>query len=432
MVRLISLVTDLVPPRYRFGRWQRLLQWMRPTCRPAAVARVGSSAARVSQPVRGTARDSIRCLIVAGSLNVGGIETVVARLASRLPEHGFAVDVAYTVGGELANELARAGHSVRQVRPQDLGEVVRDADYDVIQLHRIERDLLAALEPFASRTVSVFHAIEAYLNGRQWRQLSNFVAASAPSIAVSQAVEAFFRSKLGDVPIDVVVNGVAPSHGPRVSRRDARIRLAEAAQVSVDDGDVLAVALQRYSDQKNAAGVVDAFLSAAERDHRLRLIVAGNVDSWLEFRRADLVRRRHRFANRVHLLDDSDAAVVFAAGDVFVLDSFAEGGPIVAVEALRHGLPVVLSQVGFARTLLKDDPRLGIVVPAAGHGRVGRSARLERYRRHQSNRREFANALLSVVARGPLPEDVQIPHEFTEDSMVASHARLLREVATGR
>lgn len=445
VLQALTIITDVIPPRYRFGHWRRAMDVLRLPgglpCVPrdgaaaeiaagAEAARSDASAAPRDADLRRLAVSDTTCMIVAGALDSGGVETVVAALALGLPAHGIEVEVVCTAGGRCADEIRAQGARVSLVPNEMLAEHVRRSNPDVIQVHRLEPDLLAALAPYARRSVMVFHAMEAYLSRRVWLALTEFTADAGPSIAVSAAVRDFFIARLGSRDVHVVVNGVPGTTSRlRPSRVAAREKVSAAVGSRIADDDVLVLGLQRYSDQKNAAGLVDAFLLAAQADPRLRLIIAGAPESWLEVRRADAVRRWHPLGHRVHLLADSDPDALLAGADLFALDSFAEGGPMVALEAVAMGVPVVLSDVGFAAQLIAADARMGEVVPRASRDVSHWAVARERRRWHQSNRTIFAEALNRQAERSSRPR-AALPEAFALETMLSAHARVLREVAS--
>lgn len=426
-LRSLTLVTDLLPPRVRFGHWNTLLRQLAfadglPSVDPGEQLWESAPA-----PVHASQTD-LSCLIVAGALDTGGVETVVATLAEGLPAHGIAAEVACSDEGRISQWLRDRGVRVTRVPTEELAGFVDARQPDAIQLHRIDRNMLTALMPVAPRTIPVFHAMESYLDEATWSALGAFARASAACIAVSPSVADFFAARI-TTTADIVVNGVASPIGDlNVRHENERRRLAAAIGVPFAADDIVVVALQRFSDQKNAAGLVDAFLLAAASDSRLRLVMAGAPSSWLEVRRADILRKTHPAGRRVHFLGDSDPAALLVGGDMFALDSFAEGGPVSAVEAVACGLPVVLSDVGFARELVAAAAVPGRVVRRANDTLTQASYAAERRRRHQSNREEFAAALLELADTEPRQAS-GAPDRFTLPTMVASHARALRVAA---
>lgn len=424
----LTAITDAIPPRIRFGRWNAVMN-------RCLAFEGGLPSIPATEPLwQESARSSLhpatdmKCLIVAGALDTGGVETVVAALAEGLPELGIRTEVVCSEEGRVSKRLKERGAIVTRLSGEGLARYVEDSCPDVIQLHRIDPSMCISLRAWASRTVSVFHAMESYLDKASWTAFSDFERRGPGSIAVSESVADFFAPRLSRLPT-IVPNGVPdPVHNIADRHESERTSLARALGTNFATSDIIVVALQRFSDQKNAAGLVDAFLLAAEVNSHLRLVMAGHPNSWLEVRRADAARRSHPLGRRVHLLGDSDPAPLLLGGDVYALDSFAEGGPVSAVEAAACGLPLVLSDVGFARQLVQTSGVSGRVVPRANANMSQASIASERRRRHQSNRHAFAHALLEV-ASSPARTSARVPDGFTLQSMVAGHAQVLREVS---
>ncbi|WP_175415778.1 glycosyltransferase [Acidipropionibacterium jensenii] len=428
----LTALTDALPARLRFGHWQSVLALTRPADDLPAVPRPPGPPsdgrdAPSPDPVPHQSWGP-SCMLVAGELDGGGVEQVVATLALGLPGEGFEVEVVTSRSGRVGAELVAAGVTVTVCDTEGLADLIAGRHPDVIELHRPDPGLVSAVAASQRPVIPVFHAVESYLDSGARATLAALSGSAPACIAVSSGVARYFSGLAEGARISVVVNGVAPdgvAHAP--DRVGARTVLGETIGSPILDEDILVVALQRYSDQKNPAGLVDAFLVAAEKDPRMRLVVAGSPDNWLEYRRADLLRRRSALGERVHLLGDSDPATILAAGDVYALDSFAEGGPLSAVEAALHGLPLVLSDVGFARDLVGREGVVGEVVdgPCPGFGQAD-LARVRR-RLHQPNRRLFADALVRAPGRGR-GRSGQVQEPFTERAMVAGHAGVLRSV----
>jgi glycosyltransferase involved in cell wall biosynthesis len=425
----LTAITDVLPAGVRFGHWQRVLSALAIRNGLASIPRsplelVEREATPTPQP-----EQDLRCLVVAGSLDGGGVETVVATLARGLPAHGIATEVVCTTEGRTSSELRLAGIRVTRASASELSELVDHRNPDVVQLHRPERQFAAALLSSGAPVVPVFHAMESYLNTPTWAALTALAARSPVCVAVSEGVKTFFEHRLRVQGIQVVVNGVPDlPTGSAWERGAARRAVGRAVGAEIAEDDLLVVALQRFSDQKNAAGLVDAFLAAVTAEPRLRLVLAGSPDNWLEVRRADLLRRASPLGGRVHLLADSNPWVVLRAGDVYALDSFAEGGPLSAVEAVMCGLPVVLSNVGFARDLVASAGVQGLVVNRANADYSQLAIAAQRRRRHQSNRDEFGDAL-AAAAQYPRSAGGTVPPSFTEAAMVLGHATALRAAA---
>jgi len=120
----------------------------------------------------------------------------------------------------------------------------------------------------------------------------------------------------------------------------------------------------RLSREKGPDVMLDALAHLAARDpddgFQATFIGEGRLRSELEETASGLdVRGRVRFLGRV-----PDAAEVLPAFDVLVLSSRTEGTPIVALEGMMAGVPLVATQVGGVPDLLGSDAAL-LVPPEA-------------------------------------------------------------------
>lgn len=114
------------------------------------------------------------------------------------------------------------------------------------------------------------------------------------------------------------------------------------------------VCVGRLSPEKGQAGLLEAFaeLRGRHRDLELRLVGSGPDRQALEALAADLgVSDRITFLGR---LTETDTLAEIARSDILVLPSFMEGLPIVLMEAMALGVPVVASRVAGIPELVAD------------------------------------------------------------------------------
>lgn len=435
----VAAAVDLVPPRIRFGHLQDVLALLRvrgglpSITAPASLLRPSARPThpRPTNQLEGLSEHPVHCVLVAGALDTGGIEAVVATVAEGMTRHGVATEVVCSSPGRMAERLQGRGIEVVQVPSgRQLVEYIRTRRPDVVELHRVDRDLVRAVRESGVATVPVFHAIETYLDKASWSEIGQLLATQRVAIAVSASVRDFVgvMAPAPGTTVHVIVNGSRPpSRALGADRSEARRRVGDALGLELRE-DRVVVSLARFSDQKNIPGLVDAFLQAVEQEPRLRLIVAGEPQNWLEVRRADVLRRGHPLGHRVHLLGTSDPELLLQAADVFALNSLAEGGPLAAVEAAAHGLPLVLSDVGFARQLVSCEEVRGVVVDRASREMTPGSLSRARRRHHQGTRMELSRAILQMSSLDPMRAGV-IPEMFAEGTMVAAHASVLRSAA---
>ncbi len=445
----LILLTDLLPPRVRYGYVHRFTRtaFLRPlpALRALPVEPVDSGAGEgPAGPVDAQSPSGapVRCLLVADSLDIGGIGTVIEMLATGLAEHGVDPVVLCPEDGARAARLRSAGIEVLIAADTATArEAILRARPDVIQLHsappQLERAALDSPHPL----IPVMHNTEIHFTRARWARFASLMARSVHAVAVSETVGAFHRRRIGDgTPVTVVPNGspAVPTPTP-AQRRRARAALSEAVGAPIGD-DVVFVCLARYDAQKNTAGLIAAFATAIERGVApVRLVWAGDPSDAAEVRRADALRRCSPAADRIHLLGNSDAQALLAAADAFVLDSFFEGWPMAATEAAAIGLPLVLSDVGGARELVARDPARSVLVPnATGAADLVSDARVRTARRRSAAQpnAEALGAAVAGIAATVLAERAGAARAAADDpdrggvqAMRAAHAAVIRDAA---
>lgn len=433
---VVTGATGILPPRLRYGYVHRITRVLLGTPLPAL--RALDAAPRSTSAARVTRAGELTCVIGVGALDIGGIGSVVELLAARLPARGITPAVVCLGAGARAQRIRDLGIEVRSV--SDRASALRafnELRPNVIQLHGAPAFLEAAAMASGAPLVPVLHNTEIHYSPARWRRFSQLVGESSSAVAVSELVRTFHAAHVPEPlrsRITVIPNAAPGRRAPNTQqRRVARDRLEATVGGQFRD-DVVFVCLARYDAQKNIAGTVASFLSCVGAGVPAQLVIAGEPSDWVEYRRADAIRRGSRDAHRVHLLATSDARTLLSAADAFVLNSFFEGWPVAATEAWSAGLPLILSDVGGARELVARDPgRCVLIANASGAPSTVTDQRVERARwraTHQRNSSEFGDAIQYVVDRVHCERAVPVaPLEASDgvDAMVDAHARLLRD-----
>ncbi|MGN6246087.1 MAG: glycosyltransferase family 4 protein [Motilibacteraceae bacterium] len=400
-----------------------------------------STAAPSARVARAEHPDALRCALVTSHLDVGGMDEMVAFLARRLPEHGVAVRVLHCpdeltrhvgVRTRLARELVAEGVQVFTLDAPALDRWLDQWRPDVVSAHGAPDWVLRSAAARDVPVVETLHGMHSLLGeepaatAARGRLLAAVVGVSElVSEGYLRADPAFDRAQVHTVP-----NGV------RIDTADVVPRAVARAALGLDD-QPLAVSLARHCQQKNSYALVDTFDEVAALVPGAHLVVAGRSDDPSYTAQLLALRERLPARDRIHLRDHCPhPALLLAAADLFVLDSFFEGWSLASMEALTAGTPVVLSDVGGAREQVGEDGRRGTVVanplgdPTSVSWEAMGSAKFIR----QRNRNELVQALHGMLVdrdewRSRAPELRQEARSlFDADRCVAAHARVLQSV----
>ena len=310
-----------------------------------------------------------RVVHILSSFGIGGQERVAFDLAVsqlRAGCHVTALSLAPPPDGPLAGELRAAGIAVDRVaRPRpglDPMLILRLARW--MRRHRIElvhthnRMALIYGAPAARLArARVVHTKHGNNPKGGTRLLAGNLAARCVDafVAVSPETAAFARkrSEVDERRLLVIPNGIELGRfHPAPAARD-RVR----RELGIAAGAWVIGTVGRVAVEKNQALLLRA--AAPLLGQNTRLVIAG--DGPLLPVVSELARSL-RIADFVHLLGArSDVPDVLNALDTFVLSSDTEGLPLVVLEAMATGVPVLSTRVGGVPTVL-DDGETGFLV----------------------------------------------------------------------
>lgn len=126
----------------------------------------------------------------------------------------------------------------------------------------------------------------------------------------------------------------------------------EPAQARPADGTVSLLFVGRLAPVKGLRVLLDALATARKTHPGLRLTIVGDGED-----RAHLEALAKPMGDAVHFtgyLSQDEVAETMAAADAFVLPSFAEGLPVVLMEALAAGKPAIAPRVAGVAELIED------------------------------------------------------------------------------
>lgn len=316
----------------------------------------------------------LRVLQVLPDFLGGGAERMVMNLVSAMDHRAFDVEVVGFISDgtdRIEKELAPSGvrgHSFDKGVGFDPRTFPRfDRLYARFRPHVVHTHLHVlryVLPSIAMRreTKPVVHTIhniaerEGDVFARLLQRLvfDRVVKPVASSNAVARTARRYYRLD----GVTVIPNGI-PLSQFRDAAGDPAARARWRDRHGFSPGDLLLACVGRLDPVKNHAALIEAFAVVAASLRSAHLVLAG--DGQLRQRLGSLARRAG-VGERVHFLGvRRDVAEVLAASDVFVMASDWEGGPLVAIEAMAAGLPVVATSVGWIPELVQNG-RAGFVV----------------------------------------------------------------------
>jgi glycosyltransferase involved in cell wall biosynthesis len=320
----------------------------------------------------------MRVLHIQKSTGIGGSERHLVQLLRGLKASGMTVRMCVLAAGkyrrfvhaleeaDITTTKIAAGPHVNPVLPFKLIREIREFAPDLVHTHLIHGDLYGQLAAQVAGVpaVSSVHSVHDFYRREPYRSALRAAHRRARrTIAISDHVAQFIREaripRLEDA-VQVIPHGV-DVHGPVSERRRDRSRTA----LKLGRADIAVGIASRLIPGKGHALLLDAFARAAERDPRLRLLIAG--DGPLRSPLEGYAGRRIQ-AGRVHFLGFVDDIESFMnACDFLVfptLPELGEGFGLAALEAMAAGRPVVATAVASVPEIVVHEETGLLIEPA--------------------------------------------------------------------
>lgn len=330
--------------------------------------------------MRGDGSGKPRLVHIISNLAVGGAEELILRLLTELRDRFEVSVVCIRATGPLAPEFEAAGIPLTLIRFKNrwspiglwrLARFLRGMRADIVQTHKYGANISgiagARLAGVPVR-ISTVHAMQHWRLGRRVHVDRALIPWRDAVVCVSESVRGEYLSETACPPdaCRVVYNGVDLTRFEQPSRREAiRDELGIPRDVPVVGNVARLVPLKNHRAFLHMA----AAIRARRPETRFLVVGEGPLRGDLEAEAGSL-----GLAGVVHFTGSRrDVPDLLGAMDCFLLTSRLEGFGLVVVEAMAAGVPVVASDLGSLREILRP-PEAGLVFPAgdveAGANRV--------------------------------------------------------------
>ncbi len=294
----------------------------------------------------------------------GGAQTVCYELAKQLHQKGLHVEVACPSHGPLAEKLREEGITVRPINSlrrriaplQDLitflalWRLMRTERYSIVHCHSTKAGILGRLAAKLAGVPHIYftaHGWGFYNREEYWWAEKLVVLLERIAARVSTAIicvserdrrEALARRIAHQEKIVVIRNGIMWDH--------ADDKASHTPTQAVADSGVVCGMVSRLAYPKDPLLFLEIAAAVKQSGVKAKFFLIGDGPLKQDCQRLIDTRGIRGEVSIMSAENSTEARKYYKAFDVFVLISRFEGLPVVIIEAMFAGLPVLASRVG--------------------------------------------------------------------------------------
>lgn len=307
--------------------------------------------------------EKIRILIETPSLDAGGMEEAIHGIATHLDPALFSpIVVCIERGGRIADQLRRKGVPVEILgdsKERAYVEILRRYQIDLVNSHFSFFGSRVA-QSYGIPVVTVLHSLYSWHSGSildEFRETDQYVS---KYVAVSKQVASFFEYRFNIEPnrIKIIPGGIdlgkyENQEMPKeVNRQD----------LGFDEEDFIFLHVGAISPAKMQNLLMAGMKEIAKKHPKIKLLSLGSI---LDEDYSSFIRKKYEELGLEKCLKFigwvGNPTPYYRIADAFLLPSLIEGWGIATLEAMHHGLPLILTKVGGAEELIENQD-IGILI----------------------------------------------------------------------
>lgn len=318
----------------------------------------------------------MKILHVITGLDVGGAETALYRLATRMDPAAFQSRVVSLIRpGAMGDRLTDAGIPVDTLDMQrgvpspaglwKLVRLIRKWRPDVVQTWLYHADLAGLVAtrlafPLGKGPKMAWNIRCSFMALDEYRRMTGFTLKACtalsglPDMVLTNSREAKrFHKKLGYAPkrFEVIPNGFDTD----ALKPDAAARREVRDELSISQDAIVIGHVARFDPMKDHRTFITAAAGVAALNKTATFVLVGRGVDYDNLDLAAWMREAGLPADRVRLLGErDDVSRIMAAMDIHVSSSTGESFPNVVGEAMACGVPCLVTNVGDSALLVGD------------------------------------------------------------------------------
>ncbi|MCD4821008.1 MAG: glycosyltransferase, partial [Methanococcoides sp.] len=307
----------------------------------------------------------LNVLIETKSLDKGGLEQVIFDLATNIDKNSYEIFIAcIDKAGHIAEKCRKNGIPVFLINNDEkrYEEIIKEHNIDLINSHYSNFGVNVASK-LSIPIISVIHNNYVWLDSTELSEFREVDNCINKYIAVSKNVSRYSRHhfEIDAKKIEIIPNGLNIERYNKLSKDTLKTR----TDFGVNNDDYIFLHVAACQGAKGHNLLISAMKDLVVKYPKIKIISVGHT---LDFNYCNTIKERIKDEKLEEniifkgFVSEHDLINIYQISDAFLLPSLFEGWSISMMEAMYFGLPLILTDVGASRDIIKDND-IGMIIP---------------------------------------------------------------------
>lgn len=345
----------------------------------------------------------IRLMQITHDLAIGGLQQVVVNLCRSLNRDVFDISVLCLRDlGCFVEDVRAMGIPVYNLPPHGcrtdylscakVGKILREHKIEIIHTHNTQPFIDGTIGALMAGVKTIIHTDHArhFPDKRRYmiaERMASYFAYKVVGVSEHTTDNLIKYERIPAAKLTTIHNGI---DGSRFNIRINKAVKKKALGISSRGGPIIGLGV-RLSEQKGITYLLKALVEVKKTFPNISLVIAGDGPVEQDLKREALTLNLQK--NVLFLGPRQDIPEILKLLDLYVLPSLWEGMPLVLLEAMAAGCPVLATDVGGVSSVIKHGTNGSIVKPRDPQMLAGEMVRLLS---NDSIRRGYAGSGLKI------------------------------------
>lgn len=290
-------------------------------------------------------------------MDKGGLEEVVLQLASNTKireKYNIVIIATHSDKGYLADIARKKGIPVYSFfeKSTNIAKLIKKLNIKIVHFHY---DISGAevYKQHNVKTIYTIHNNYIWMNKNDVEFRKQFYSYIDKFVAVSSQVKEYFLNRFGvdENKVTVIPNGIE-----YIETKE--IEPISRSEAGVNETDFVLLDVASFNLNKYHFVQLAALAKLIKKHPDIKLILIGNIHEQEYYNKILQTIKELHIENNVKLLDYVPKSEVYRylkMSDAFIMTSITEGFSISMTEAVMFGKPLILTDIGGARDVIKNN-----------------------------------------------------------------------------